>query len=351
MEERANLGKYIQTKRKEAGLTQKALAEMVCVTESAVSKWERNLSYPDITLVTSLCEALSITEHELLTASDDEHQREIEIQSRKYLRIVKTYSWLTYCGYAAALIPTFIWGLASGKGLWVFLIVLASLCMAFSVINLPAITKTYRPQKTFLAFYGSLIFLLVACRLANVEAYYEHWLLMAILGCSLGLLGAFLPPILRSIKIDHPIFNHTGVICMAVDTVLVYLLVFFGCLFYSNNENVIANNLTATSIFAIGAWVIFVICRYTSLSRLLKSAIAVEIIGWFILLCNSICDRVFDGVRFSMIHKFEFPTIDFTNWGECTNANLGIVLIIVGAVVVVATIIRDLVAKSRDKKK
>lgn len=89
MEKRENFGRYIKEKRKEAGLSQKELAKQLFVSESAVSKWERGLSYPDMTLVTSLCEILHVSEHELLTASDDMHQREIEEQSRGYLRILK----------------------------------------------------------------------------------------------------------------------------------------------------------------------------------------------------------------------------------------------------------------------
>ncbi len=77
MEKRENFGRYIKEKRKEAGLSQKELATQLFVSESAVSKWERGLSYPDMTLVTSLCEILHVSEHELLTASDDMHQREI----------------------------------------------------------------------------------------------------------------------------------------------------------------------------------------------------------------------------------------------------------------------------------
>ena len=87
MEKRENFGRYIKEKRKAAGLSQKELATQLFVSESAVSKWERGLSYPDMTLVTSLCEILHVSEHELLTASDDMHQREIEEQSRGYLRI------------------------------------------------------------------------------------------------------------------------------------------------------------------------------------------------------------------------------------------------------------------------
>ena len=41
MEENTKFGKFIMEKRKEAGLTQKGLAERLHVTESAVSKWER----------------------------------------------------------------------------------------------------------------------------------------------------------------------------------------------------------------------------------------------------------------------------------------------------------------------
>ena len=38
--------KRVRKKRLEAGLTQKELAGRLFVTESSVSKWERNLSYP-----------------------------------------------------------------------------------------------------------------------------------------------------------------------------------------------------------------------------------------------------------------------------------------------------------------
>lgn len=58
-----------------------------------------------MTLVTSLCEILHVSEHELLTASDDMHQREIEEQSRGYLRILKGYTWVTYLCYLGSLIP------------------------------------------------------------------------------------------------------------------------------------------------------------------------------------------------------------------------------------------------------
>ena len=56
MEDKSTLGKFIQTKRKELGLSQKELAKALYVTESAVSKWERGISYPDITMISGICE-------------------------------------------------------------------------------------------------------------------------------------------------------------------------------------------------------------------------------------------------------------------------------------------------------
>lgn len=64
MDEKKPFGDYIRKKRLEAGLTQKELAGRLYVTESGVSKWERNLSYPDVSLVTAICRELHISESE-----------------------------------------------------------------------------------------------------------------------------------------------------------------------------------------------------------------------------------------------------------------------------------------------
>ena len=45
MENRKTFGAYILRRRKELGMTQKAFAEKLYVTESAVSKWERGAAF------------------------------------------------------------------------------------------------------------------------------------------------------------------------------------------------------------------------------------------------------------------------------------------------------------------
>lgn len=60
------LGKRIVQHRKELGLTQDQLAERLGVTAQAVSKWENDLSCPDISMLPKLAEIFGITTDELL---------------------------------------------------------------------------------------------------------------------------------------------------------------------------------------------------------------------------------------------------------------------------------------------
>lgn len=71
-------GNFIAENRKAAGLTQKDLAARVHVTDKAVSKWERALSYPDVTLLEPLAEALGLGVEELMACRRQERKDEEE---------------------------------------------------------------------------------------------------------------------------------------------------------------------------------------------------------------------------------------------------------------------------------
>lgn len=60
------LGAMIASLRKEKGMTQLELAEKMGVTDKAVSKWERDLSCPDISSLPKLAEIFDISVDELL---------------------------------------------------------------------------------------------------------------------------------------------------------------------------------------------------------------------------------------------------------------------------------------------
>lgn len=64
--DKEKFGAFIAQLRKEQGLTQKEVAERLFLSDKAVSKWERALSLPDITLLVPLAEVLGVTVTELL---------------------------------------------------------------------------------------------------------------------------------------------------------------------------------------------------------------------------------------------------------------------------------------------
>lgn len=55
-----SLGKVIAELRKENNMTQMDLAEKMCVTDKAVSKWERDISCPDIKTINKLAEIFNV---------------------------------------------------------------------------------------------------------------------------------------------------------------------------------------------------------------------------------------------------------------------------------------------------
>lgn len=59
-------GSRISALRKEKGMTQSALAEKMGVTDKAVSKWERDLSFPDVGSLPKLAQIFELTVDELL---------------------------------------------------------------------------------------------------------------------------------------------------------------------------------------------------------------------------------------------------------------------------------------------
>ena len=60
------LGMMISSLRKEKGMTQLELAEKMGVTDKAVSKWERDLSFQDINSIPKLAEVFEVSVDELM---------------------------------------------------------------------------------------------------------------------------------------------------------------------------------------------------------------------------------------------------------------------------------------------
>lgn len=80
-----SLGKKIAALRKENGYTQDELAEKLNVSPQAVSKWENNISCPDIMLLPDISRLLGVTIDELLTDAPKKETAMLPKEQRKSL--------------------------------------------------------------------------------------------------------------------------------------------------------------------------------------------------------------------------------------------------------------------------
>ena len=71
-------GEMISSLRKERNMTQNDLAEKMNVTDKAVSKWERNLSCPDVNYIPKLAEILGVSVEELINAQTKQDNGQID---------------------------------------------------------------------------------------------------------------------------------------------------------------------------------------------------------------------------------------------------------------------------------
>lgn len=75
------MGHFISELRKSQQMTQKDLAARLNITDKAVSKWERGISCPDISLLSSLAEILGVTTGELLNGEKSDSASDIVDES------------------------------------------------------------------------------------------------------------------------------------------------------------------------------------------------------------------------------------------------------------------------------
>lgn len=79
-------GKFVAMLRKEKNMTQKDLADKLQITNKAISKWERGISFPDITMLKPLADSLDISVAELINCErGNKNETDIDEKTRKIL--------------------------------------------------------------------------------------------------------------------------------------------------------------------------------------------------------------------------------------------------------------------------
>jgi transcriptional regulator with XRE-family HTH domain len=314
-------GQFVATKRRGTGLTQKELASRLHVTESAVSKWERGVSYPDISMVTSLCEALGVTEHELLAASEDYQTHVTEREALTYRRWRGAVLWTFLIGYATALLTCFIVNLAVDHTLSWFFIVLAAVVTAFCLTTLPLLLTERRAWATLAAFTLALVGLIAVCW---AQTGGGDWLVVTVVALLFGLLVVFLPVVLAAAHLPEPWNRHRTLACFAADTAALFILLFVAVGLHGSFADFRQITLPFALFGLVGAWALMLVIRYLPLNAWFKVAVCAVIVGAYQLIGGPVGAHIVDD------EPFAWPVPHLNTWTDAT-INDNVTWIIVAA--------------------
>ncbi len=263
-----NFGEFLRQKRKENNLTQKELSKLLFVSESAVSKWEKDVAHPDITLLPKLSEILGVSEHELITASVDNKAREEKNQARKWRIFSFSWSLFFYIAYTVALIPCFICDLVINKTLSWFWIVASALLLAFTFTNLPKLITKLKGVFVPLSQYFALVLLLGVCCIYTRG----DWFWLPTVSVLFGLVTVFAPIYISKYSIFSKIKKYNDFVSVAAGFVMLNILL------------IVTNAYTLTNGYADGWWY-------------LKIALPIVLIVYLVL-------NILLSVRFLKTNKF-----------------------------------------------
>ena len=322
MESKKNFGAYICRRRKELGLTQREFADKLFVTESAVSKWERGMSYPDITLIRDICAILQVSEHELLTASEDVEARTSETLAKKYLRLTRRARLIQMLLYGGTAAICLVCNLAVGHTLDWFWLVLTGEMTAASLTLLPTLVKERRAAITLGGFTLSLeLLLLAACLYSGGD-----WFLLATVAVLFGLGAAFLPVVLR--ELPRPLAEHKAALYLGTETLLLCALLWVSAAY--NGAAWFPLPALPGTLFGLAlSWAWLLIIRYTPLNPWWKGAACLGAACVFLPLVNPVLDRLvlLGGGAIERLHGFWFRP-DFTRWTEDWYFNENVLLLL-----------------------
>lgn len=322
MENKLSFGKFIAEKRKEKGMTQAEVAEKLFITVTAVSKWERGVTYPDITIISSLCEILGITEHELITASNDNEYRSMKKDAHKYKIVSNSYFWGFTISYAVTLLACFIANLAVNHKLSWFFIVLTGLMTAFSLV--PSCLKFVSKHKcawVSLTFLGSLILLFLACAIYTGG----DWFIVATVAVLFSFAVIMLPIYIKLYSFPKWVKSINAVICVLADTVLLALL-----LMVTLNGNSLKIGFQIALFCAIPFLVTAFIASLKRLNRQIKVSISFVVWGIFVFVINRYISFVYN-------QPYEFKP-NLMSWRTDVSINSNIITITTAVAFLIALI-------------
>ena len=329
-------GEFFKDKRLEKNLTQKQLASQLFVTESTVSKWEKNVAHPDITLLPKLAEILGVTEHELITASVDNKTRNEKVQAKKWRTLSFSWNLFFYIAYGLALIPCFICNIAINKTLSWFWIVLSALILSFTFTNLPSLIKKHKLLILPASMFGALVLLLGVCCIYTRG----DWFIIPVLSILLAFVIVFVPIYLSKYKIFEKVKWYKDFVSVAADFVMLNILLI------ATDIYCVANGYSKSHWYLSLGFPITLVCylilnlmmsvRFLKINKLAKSSFVLFFIDLLYLIVPLI------NLKKQNLHheisEFNIFKADLSNWKVDVTVEQNVHLIIFLSLLLIASI-------------
>ena len=277
-----SFGSFLKQKRQEKNLTQKQLATLLFVTESSVSKWEKNVAHPDITLLPKLSQILGVTEHELITASVDNKSRQEKKEAKKWRTLSMSWNLFFYISYGIALISCFVCDLAINKTLSWFWIVFSALILSFSFTNLPKLIKKHKSILIPISIFLSLCLLLATCSIYTKG----DWFWIASLSITLGFSIIFSPVYIAKYKVFSKFKKYNDFVSITIDFIILNILLivvdFYSISNHFSNSHWYLSLALPIVIVVYLILNLFLSIRFLKTNKLFKTTIILLLINFFV---------------------------------------------------------------------
>ena len=310
-----NFGSFIKEKRIEKNLTQKELAEMLYLSESAVSKWEMGKSYPDITMIPDLCAALDVSEKELISGATDTEYRRMKHDAGLYRKISESFFWGFTAAYSLALVICVIVDLAVNRKISFSLTVFFSLLTAFSFVpTFTRFTEKFKLEVFAGSTYFSVVLLIFIAGLNNESVKTP----VAAFGILLGYAAVFSPFFIKKYLPERR-RKFSLLIYFAGDFLCVVLLVII-CSFYSDFE---LKKALLAAAYSFIPFAVVSIMQIALKNKLFRAAADVLTFGVILYYMNRAI-----GIIFGLESGGDYA-VDFSDWRNYTNGNIYLTVLIV----------------------
>lgn len=337
--DKKKFGNFIKNSRLKKTFTQKELADILYIDVTAVSKWERGITYPDITLIPDICKALDINEHELIESSTDTEYRKMKSEANRYRKIKNTIFYVSSLCYIIAILTCFIVNLAVDHKLSWFFIVFTSCLCGFTFI--PTITRFFNKYKLIIFILSTLLSMFLLFLTCSIYTR-NYWFMIATMSVVLEYFLLFFPILfyIQRRYLKEQTFDKLKKFFILIYAIVLLILTCLLIIVINNYYQINIYNSIYITTYSFSILIIIGIIRLLLNKMHITTRIGVDLllsIGYFYGLSYVL--------TYLIVGSKPIYTIDFKEWNTYSNGNtlfiVTVILCVVGVLLIILSIFNN----------